>query len=78
MRAFCKELLILWDQSAQVARLRRRTIVTCSRKLGQDPDLAIARMLEFMDTVERDLQRVRRIHAAPNCVLGSARGTTRT
>ena len=60
MKAFCKELLTLRDRSEQVARLRRRTIVTCFRKLGQDPDLAIARMLELMNVVERDLKRIRR------------------
>ena len=59
MKAFCKELLTLRDRSAPVARLRRRAIVTCFRKLGQDPDLAIARMLDLMNVVERDLKRIR-------------------
>lgn len=60
MKAFCQELLTLRDRSAKVARLRRRTIVKCFRNLGQDPDLAIERVLELMNLVERDLKRIRK------------------
>lgn len=60
MQTFCQRLLTLRDQSVLVARLRRRTIVKCFRELGQNPDLAIAGMLELMNVVEHDLKRIRK------------------